>query len=321
MKWRYRILIALGVIAGGVWLNNTSLFVDTGAHETRLLSHRGVHQTYHRENLENDTCTAERIYPVEHQFLENTLPSMQAAFEAGADVIELDIHLTPDGQFAVFHDWTVDCRTEGQGVTEELEMAYLQSLDIGYGYTADGGETFPLRGTGVGLMPTLPEVFARFPDGKFLINFKSRRVEEATALIALLDSNPEWQDNVFGTYGGSEPTWVMMEADIPGYDRQSLLDCLLPYLGLGWTGYIPQTCMNTIIAVPQNFGWLLWGWPHKFTQRMASVGTDVFIVGPYAGDFTVGIDDPETLAKVPANFDGYVWTNRIETIGPMLQAR
>ena len=37
---------------------------------------------------------------------------MRAAFAAGADIVELDIHPTTDGQFAVFHDWTLDCRTE-----------------------------------------------------------------------------------------------------------------------------------------------------------------------------------------------------------------
>jgi len=55
--------------------------------------------------------------------LENTLDSMAAAFELGADVVELDIHPTTDGQFAVFHDWTIDCRTNGKGVTRKQSMA------------------------------------------------------------------------------------------------------------------------------------------------------------------------------------------------------
>ena len=110
----------------------------------RLIAHRGVHQTFHRENLENDTCTAERIYPPEHDYLENTLRSMEAAFAAGADIVELDVHPTTDGHFAVIHDWTVDCRTEGTGETRSHDLAYLKTLDIGYGYTADGGATYPV---------------------------------------------------------------------------------------------------------------------------------------------------------------------------------
>ena len=46
-------------------------------------------------------------------------------------------------------------------------------------------------------------------------------------------------------------------------------------------------------------------------------------MGPYeAGDSgTAGIDTLEQLAQVPASFEGYVWTNRIEIIGPAIAAR
>jgi glycerophosphoryl diester phosphodiesterase len=44
------------------------------------------------------------------------------------------------------------------------------------------------------------------------------------------------------------------------------------------------------------------------------------LLGPYgAGDpGTAGIDDIVTLDQVPGHFSGYVWTNRIEVIGPAL---
>ena len=69
---------------------------------------------------------------------------MRAAFDAGADIVEFDVHPTTDGHFAVFHDWTLDCRTDGKGVTREHTLAELKKLDVGYGYTADGGKTFPV---------------------------------------------------------------------------------------------------------------------------------------------------------------------------------
>ena len=115
-----------------VWALNTSLLATVPeVGDVKLLSHRGVHQTFGSESLQNETCTAERISPPTHDYIENTLPSMRAAFERGASVVELDIHLTPDGKFAVFHDWTLDCRTDGDGITEETEMARLKALDIG----------------------------------------------------------------------------------------------------------------------------------------------------------------------------------------------
>ena len=44
----------------------------------------------------------------------------------------------------------------------------------------------------------------------------------------------------------------------------------------------------------------------------------MILLGPYtSGDpGTAGIDTPELLAQVPDNFTGYLWTNKIETIGP-----
>ena len=102
--------------------------------------------------------------------------------------MEFDVHPTTDGRFVVFHDWTLDCRTNGKGVTREHDLAALKALDIGYGYTADGGKTFPFRGKGIGLMPTLDEVLARFPDRRFLINIKSDDVSEGERLAAAVGS-------------------------------------------------------------------------------------------------------------------------------------
>ena len=58
--------------------------------------------TFHMDGITGETCTAKRIYEPEHPFLENTIPSMEAAFEAGADIVELDVQPTTDGEFAAF---------------------------------------------------------------------------------------------------------------------------------------------------------------------------------------------------------------------------
>src|SRR5262245_37519311 len=151
---------AILLIAAAVWLNNSSVLHGPSADaKAQILAHRGVYQTFPTENLDNDSCTATLIAPPQHLFLENTLASMRAAFDSGADVVELDVHLTPDGKFAVFHDWTLECRTDGTGVTELTPFSLLNTLDIGYGYTADGGKSFPFRGKAKGLMPELTEVF------------------------------------------------------------------------------------------------------------------------------------------------------------------
>lgn len=322
---RYIIAVSLLFAATAIYVFNASWRAAAPVDpKQKLIAHRGVHQTYHREGLDNETCTAERIDRPSHDLIENTLPSMAAAFEAGATVVELDVHPTTDGYFAVFHDWTVDCRTEGDGVTRSHDLASLQSLDLGYGYTADEGETFPLRGYGVGMMPELRDVLSAFPDGRFLINFKSREAREGDMLAAILAENPAWRQRVWGAYGGDEPTRRAAEligADLHTWSRRSLIDCLAVYIAAGWAGYMPAACHDTVVMVPINVAPWLWGWPNLFQQRFAAADSSILLMGPLAaGDpGTAGIDTLAVLNEVPATFSGYIWTNRIEVIGPALK--
>lgn len=126
-----KIVIGLTIFLLFLYVNNTSIFTEPVDKPPQLLAHRGLAQTFSMENIDNDTCTAKRINPPQHPYLENTLPSIQAAFDAGADIVEFDVQLTKDQQFAVFHDWTLDCRTNGKGVTRNYTMAELKRLDIG----------------------------------------------------------------------------------------------------------------------------------------------------------------------------------------------
>ena len=320
MRRRYWVGLVALALTGGVYVFNASWLVGPPDGDLRLIAHRGVHQTFDRSDLHNDTCTAERIYPPEHGLLENTIPSMQAAFAAGADIVELDVHPTTDGHFAVMHDWTVDCRTNGTGETRAHSMAELKGLDLGYGYTADGGQTYPFRGKGYGPMPELKDVLSAMPDRQFLVNFKSREAREGDLLAALAAEHPEWRGAIWGAYGGDEPTYRAAEAmgGLHVWSRRGVIDCLTQYMGLGWTGFVPEACRDTKVMIPINIAPWLWGWPNLLQQRLAGVGSEIILLGPYgAGDpGTAGIDDLETLAQVPRDFSGYVWTNRIERIGP-----
>lgn len=324
MRKRWIILGALTLAASALFLLNTS-WLARPAGELTLLSHRGVHHTFSREGLADDTCTAERIYPPTHTLIENTLPSMQAAFDAGADIVEIDIHPTTDGEFAVFHDWTVDCRTDGEGVTRDLTMAYLKTLDLGYGYTADGGETFPLRGHGIGMMPTLREVLEAFPEQRFLINFKSRKADEADRVLAYLRAMPNANIDRLSFYG-AEPAMRMRELlpEARTTGRRQLVDCAKSYLLTGWTGHVGAACRNSIIFVPANYGWVAWGWPNRFLQRMQDAGSEVIIVGAIRRGERPGlngIDAEDEFAAVPRDWRGGVATDRIEIIGALAAAR
>jgi glycerophosphoryl diester phosphodiesterase len=314
-KFRTAIVVLLAWVVF-VFVNNTNLLATRAPGEPELLAHRGIAQRFDTTDLRGDTCTAARILAPEHEFLENTIASMRAAFEAGADVVEIDVHPTTDGQFAVFHDWTLDCRTDGKGVTRERAMAELRTLDIGYGYTADGGQTFPFRGKGVGLMPSLDEVLKTFPGRDFLINIKSNDPREGVLLVAYLADLPAAQRSRLMAYGGDEPIAVLHAGlpDLRKLSRASIRRCLLSYVGYGWTGVVPPACRNALVLVPINVAPWLWGWPDRFLDRMEGAGSRVFVQGDYYGGWSSGLDTPQDLARLPAGYSGGILTDEIEVI-------
>ncbi|MDZ5712590.1 glycerophosphodiester phosphodiesterase family protein [Jeotgalibacillus haloalkalitolerans] len=313
-------IVFILLLTAFMYLNNSSLFVQEEEGEPILLAHRGLAQTFPMEGITGETCTAEMIYDPEHPYLENTIPSMEAAFEEGADIVEIDIHPTIDGEFAVFHDWTLDCRTDGTGTTRDHSMEELKALDVGYGYTADNGETYPFRGKGIGLMPTLNEVLTHFPDKEFLIHIKSNDPAEGEQLADYLDEYTEERKADLSVYGGDEPVLALKEKlpELRVMSKQTLKSCLLSYEAISWTGYIPDACKNTQLHLPEKYASYIWGYPGKFLNRMEGVNTRVILVAG-EGEWSEGFDQESDLQRIPEDYDGGLWTNRIDRIAPLIK--
>jgi len=315
---------AVAILAALVYLNNAPWLADPIGTRPFLVAHRGLAQDFSREGLTGKTCTAARMIPAGHEYLENTLPSMAAAFELGADAVEFDIHRTVDDHFAVFHDWSVDCRTEGSGVTHEHTLAALQHLDIGYGYTADGGRTFPFRGKGVGMLPSLAQVLAEFPDRQFVIDLKSNDPEDGVLLAERLGLLNAERRAAITAYGGPRAIAEVRERlpRLRTITRPRLKRCLKRYIALGWSGHVPSECAHALLTVPANVAPWLWGWPNRFLQRMDRVGARVVLIGDYGGEgFSRGFDDPERVAQLPEDYSGGIWTDRIDRIAPIVRKR
>lgn len=64
---------------------------------------------------------------------ENTLRSFARAEREGLDVIELDLHLSKDGELVVMHDADVKRTTDGSGPIAAFSLAELRELDAGEG--------------------------------------------------------------------------------------------------------------------------------------------------------------------------------------------
>lgn len=84
---------------------------------------------------------------------ENTMASFVKAFDMGADMLELDVQLSKDGEVVVIHDSTVERTTDGQGEVGGLTLEELRRLDAGSWYDSS------FKGE---IIPTLAEVLEHF---------------------------------------------------------------------------------------------------------------------------------------------------------------
>lgn len=108
----------------------------------------------------------------------NTMFAFQNAADLGADVLEMDLHITSDGILVLMHDETVDRTTDGTGEIEAMTLDELKQLDAGYDWSPDEGASFPFRGQGI-TVPTLEEVFAAFPEYRMTIEIKKTNASMA----------------------------------------------------------------------------------------------------------------------------------------------
>lgn len=111
---------------------------------------------------------------------ENTLAAFIAAEQAGAQGIEMDIHLTRDGVPVVIHDASVDRTTNGSGPVSQMTRSELRQLDAGSWFgPAFAGEP----------VPTLEEVLA-WAEDRLRLNLEIKDVSSKRAVLPLLARYP-----------------------------------------------------------------------------------------------------------------------------------
>jgi len=192
---------------------------------------------------------------------ENTMEAYRLAVEMGADAIELDVHLTRDGQLAIIHDETLDRTTDLSGPVQERTITQLRGADAGYTFAGPDGLT-RFRGKGLRI-PTLPEVLDWLPEGiGLVVEVKAAAATEAT-LEALAGSRVRMADAV-----------SVISFEEKAIDRAHEIDATLP------TGYL--------LVPSQNFeSGLAYAVEHGHTA-----------VHPYEGD--LGMDPAPKLAMALA---------------------
>jgi len=94
---------------------------------------------------------------------ENTLPAFKEAAQLDIHGVELDVHLTKDGELVVIHDETIDRTSNGSGYIKDLTMADLRAFDFGSWFSADFA--------GVSI-PTLEEVLKVYQGSNHYVNIE-----------------------------------------------------------------------------------------------------------------------------------------------------
>lgn len=141
----------------------------------------------------------ERDYPKE------TLFAFGEAVADGVDMLELNVHLSADGQIVVIHNDTVDSTTNATGAVADLTADELAALDAAHWFATGCGTchdepdgSYPYRGVRDGDqpppegyapgdfgVPTLAEVAARFPEMPLDIEIKPEGDTGVTVAEAL----------------------------------------------------------------------------------------------------------------------------------------
>ena len=320
MRWK-KAGLAFALFAVSVSLLNASWIAGKQPGRLVVVAQRGISQTIERG--EEGGCTAARIRPAEDNlYIENSLPSLYKAHRLGADALSVDVQRSRDGQVVLFRDATLECRTNGRGRVGERTLAELKALDIGYGYTAGDGAGFPLRGRGVGGMPTVEEALREVPLARFVFNFVNDDPADADALLAALSRAGVKVEGDRYSFHGPAAVIGRLKALAPGlwaYDGTSLDGCMDDYLALGWTGFVPDACRDTTLAIPLFGQWKLWGWPNRLQARMRGAGSRLLMYKDYREGRILGLDQPEQLDRVPRDFRGYVFVEDFHRVGRALQ--
>ena len=217
-----------------------------------IVAFHGLNQSIRSDAVVKPTdCTADLVNIEDHQFIENTIPSVEAAFKLGATIGHINLRKTADNKLAVFHDEDLRCRTDGSGNLNQTSMAYLKQLDVGYGYTPDKGVTFPTRGLGKGMMPTFEEMLSTFQNRPLAINVKSEDETTARLIEDALTKFPSLNRQNIIYIGGANET---IQRYVSGIQlvatKQQHLACLNS-IAVG--AQVKKNCEGLLLAIPISY--------------------------------------------------------------------
>ena len=164
---------------------------------------------------------------------ENSLFAFERASALGVDMLEMDLHLSSDGELVVIHDRTLERTTDGEGPVAALSLTQLQALDAGYRWSADGGQSYPYRGQGIRI-PSFAEVLEGFPDTPKVIEIKVADVGMEALLCDALEAHQQRDRVIVGSF--YDRSLQLFREQCPGVATSAGPGSVRLLVALNWLG-------------------------------------------------------------------------------------
>lgn len=119
---------------------------------------------------------------------ENTLVSFAKAIELNVDAIELDVHLSSDGEVMVIHDKTINRTTEASGFVKDYSASELKKIGI----------------------PTLNDVLL-YVNRRCAINIEIKDATAAQKVIQIVEKQVNEQNWNYNQFEVSSFIWESLE--------------------------------------------------------------------------------------------------------------
>lgn len=256
------------------------------AYSFELISHKGLHN---EECLEaGKLCRADCLTWTGAETLENTIPAIRRAFAMGADRVEIDLRVTKEGEIVLYHDNELSCRTEGKGQVRHHTVKELKKLDVAHNLKFLNREDNPLKGQGIGLIPTLKEVLEAFPHKKFFLNPKDTTLVFRNRLNEVIEEvcvkKKKCSPSDFSMWG-AWVSWDSLKNKFPDFgprfaNAYAGNSCELMYKMWAWAGIFPEQCKDLVMVYSWERinTWNTWGWPTQLVRRFHKHGSKVYVI-------------------------------------------
>lgn len=236
---------------------------------------------------------------------ENTLAAFNMGLAHGADFLELDIHMSKDGQLVVMHDALLERTTNASGEVSDYTAAELAALDASARYSgANAPERQPV--------PTLDQVLA-LAKGRAAVQIEIKLRADKTRypgieakLVELLRAQGMLDDV------------MVLSFDFPTLQKIKEIEPRL------------KTCALISTAYLQGVGR---GGPEKVAEEMAALGveyvgvnhtwlSDALLAALTARGLQVGVwtvNDVETMRKFAAKGVAFITSDRPDLLRRVLE--